>query len=310
MVDTYGEKLVEMRDALFGESSDATIPFVRLPSLFHLTNPAIPTPATTKMPSHIVTVHTDEADVCRQLLSATCTPSASSLREKIKVSASTLALYRGFSKFMLEDLSLHPSVVHQSKSQRKKLATKVSFEMMLRNQAYSNLVEMVFPAHLRLSIHAHVNSGPKFGVALLAHSGCRVVDDLLGWANGGEAQLGDGAKSDDDLLHIPTPWHNSIAKVAGRDGWVVVKKKAITEAVAAGGCVADWVQGDKGGGGGYTLLTMNPNNKNTPAVPVAHPALPVPGDGMPDQQQQQQQQQLSLWQYILRGVYRIVGIRV
>jgi pyoverdine/dityrosine biosynthesis protein Dit1 len=38
---------------------------------------------------------------------------------------------------------------------------------MIRNDAYSNLVSDLFPFHIRLSIHAHNNSGPKFAIRLL-----------------------------------------------------------------------------------------------------------------------------------------------
>lgn len=40
--------------------------------------------------------------------------------------------------------------------------------MIKRNDAYSNLVELMFPFHLRFSIHAHNNAGPKFGISLLS----------------------------------------------------------------------------------------------------------------------------------------------
>ncbi len=38
---------------------------------------------------------------------------------------------------------------------------------MLRNVAFSNLVEKIFPKAIRLSIHAHSNVGPKFAVSLM-----------------------------------------------------------------------------------------------------------------------------------------------
>lgn len=129
------------------------------------------------VPHYVETRRTARAELCRQLLMALCQADRDVLRSLIKESdGSSLALYRGFSRFMLEDLALHPSCVRSSQSQRKKLATKVAFEMIMvshlvahplvrsivpvltqcyqRNQAYSNLVELLFPQHVRLSIHA------------------------------------------------------------------------------------------------------------------------------------------------------------
>jgi pyoverdine/dityrosine biosynthesis protein Dit1 len=56
---------------------------------------------------------------------------------------------------MLEDLADVPVVKGLSAKQRKKTAALVAQEMMSRNQAYSNLVELLLPNYVRLSIHAH-----------------------------------------------------------------------------------------------------------------------------------------------------------
>lgn len=114
---------------------------------------------------------TNEAELSRQVLMSGCQSEKANLRRRIdSQEPSILALYRGFSRFMLEDLDLHPYTKPMSRTQRKKLAVKVSFEMIMvsgailtveaftnsikRNQAYSNLVELLFPDHVRLSIHA------------------------------------------------------------------------------------------------------------------------------------------------------------
>lgn len=131
----------------------------------------------TDVPSLVDTQTTTLASICRALMMRTCEANSANLRAKISgQDASTLALYRGFSRFMLEDLALHRSCQNLSQSQRKKLSARVAFEMIKvgyhttqsilspllpqdltpkqRNQAYSNLVELLFPQHIRLSIHA------------------------------------------------------------------------------------------------------------------------------------------------------------
>jgi pyoverdine/dityrosine biosynthesis protein Dit1 len=75
---------------------------------------------------------TEEAQFCRRVLMSGCQPGKASLRRQIdSQDPSILSLYRGFSKFMLEDLDLHPFTKTMTRSQRKKLALKVSFEMMM-----------------------------------------------------------------------------------------------------------------------------------------------------------------------------------
>lgn len=107
---------------------------------------------------------------------------------------------------MFEDLAYHPDFLNQTNSQRKKAAEQVAREMILRNQAYSRLVERVAPTQIRLSIHAHDSAGPKFPVQLLK---CRpIAEDSLDLIK----EFKDSHASQ-ETLHIPTPWHNTIAEV-------------------------------------------------------------------------------------------------
>lgn len=127
----------------------------------------------TKIPHFLNTSLTEGAETCRKLMMASCQISSEVLRSKIEnADSSTLKLYRGFSKFMQDDIAEHPSAVGVSKKQKKKLSFDIAFEMikvshgsatpftfadtnfLQRNQAYSNLVELLFPVHVRISIHA------------------------------------------------------------------------------------------------------------------------------------------------------------
>lgn len=239
-----------MRDKLFGVEAGREIPFMGLHEMFNLDEESanlmegiIPE---TEVPILISTVHTTDADLCRQILVASSGIDGVVLRENIEKSdPAALALYRGFTKFMSEDLAFHPSLIKISKSKRKKIAAKIAFEMLKRNQAYSNLVEVMFPFHIRLSIHAHLNDGPKFGINLLGMSNCRTAISLLD----------EIPETSDDLLHIPTPWHNCVVKIAGKDDWFVVKFKTVMAGVMGGICTMEYIKG-KDGCGSYVLVTM------------------------------------------------------
>lgn len=56
----------------------------------------------------------------------------------------------------------------------------------------------MFPFHLRFSIHAHNNAGPKYAVKM--------------WPNNTVTISGNF----DDHLHIPTPWHNAVLRAGDK----------------------------------------------------------------------------------------------
>ncbi|KAI1082062.1 pyoverdine/dityrosine biosynthesis protein [Whalleya microplaca] len=235
-VDTYGQKLIEMNYAIGRRRGNSDrVGFKSLVDLFELDKSQSrfersKLASKLNMPPiihHVETRVTDEAELCRRILMTGCQPQTSAVRARIdSQDAAIIALYRGFSRFMLEDLELHPFTQGMSRSKQKKLSTKVAFEMIMRNQAYSNLVELLFPNHVRLSIHAHNNAGPKFGIQLFDPAAVRAVESL---APNGEPM------SSRDLLHIPTPWHNCVVEVVGSNVLYVTKAKVARDALAAGG---------------------------------------------------------------------------
>ena len=117
---------------------DHKIEYLSLPNLF-FSNPDLVEefPAdyvekTVEVPHHIETGVSDEAEACRKLMLATCELDRDILHKQLKEQdPSLLALYRGFSRFMLEDLALLPQCKNMSKSARRKLSTNVAFEMMV-----------------------------------------------------------------------------------------------------------------------------------------------------------------------------------
>ncbi|KAL2260199.1 hypothetical protein VTK26DRAFT_5873 [Humicola hyalothermophila] len=246
-VDAYGEKLRAMNHEIgLRRGNPHRVRFKSLVDLFQLAvvEPHMGLSGLARrldvpdIEHHIDTQVTQEAELCRRILMAGCGPKRSAVRAKIESRDGTItALYRGFSRFMLEDLEHLPHAQMMSKSQQKKLSAKVAFEMILRNQAYSNLVEMLFPNHIRLSIHAHNNAGPKFGIHLFDPTRVRAVRTL---SPRGElmASL--------DLLHIPTPWHNSVVQLADSGVILVTKAKLARAALATGRMTGGLVKTEQG----------------------------------------------------------------
>ncbi|KAE8381570.1 Pyoverdine/dityrosine biosynthesis protein-domain-containing protein [Aspergillus bertholletiae] len=253
-VDQYGEHLKVLNSAIslaMGEKVER-VQFQSLVDLFNLTSLSPTSVLSLPELQHDLTTSLDDtAELCRRILVAGCQPSKESLRTQIESGdESTLALYRGFSRFMLQDLDQHPLTQSQSRSQRKKLATRVSFEMILRNQAYSNLVELMFPDCLRLSIHAHNNSGPKFGIKLFDTATISVIHPL-------DSMSSDASNSDEEciatashFLHLPTPWHNCIVEVAGDPKLYIMKYGAVKEGSLVHKYSSDLIEGNLANGEG------------------------------------------------------------
>ncbi|PVH14482.1 uncharacterized protein CXQ87_002623 [Candidozyma duobushaemuli] len=150
----------------------------------------------------------EETEINRKVLMLGCDDNADVLRKQIQTpNHPRLYLYRGFNKFMCEDLSQTEFAKSISRKKYKKMISQVAFEMIRRNDAYSNLVELIFPFHIRFSIHAHHNAGPKYGVRLLDPEVC--------------SMSGHNQNEEDRLLHIPTPWHNSVFKMVDSDKFIV-----------------------------------------------------------------------------------------
>lgn len=146
-VDAYGEKLKAMSHAIGSRRGDANrVGFKSLVDLFQLAAIGSDTGLSTlahrlNIPTidhHVNTEVTEEAELCRRILMAGCGPQKSAVRATIDSKDPAItALYRGFSRFMLEDLEHHPHTQGMTRSQQKKLSAKVAFEMILVRDAVS-----------------------------------------------------------------------------------------------------------------------------------------------------------------------------
>lgn len=144
-VDRYGQQLSEMNRSIgTARGRLDRVQFRSLVDLFSLHQSELSVPRTGSnsamadrlcippLEHHVPTSVTEEAELCRRILMAGCQPQRSGVRSLIESrDAAVLALYRGFSRFMLEDLELHPFMEKMSRSKQKKVSCEVAFEMIL-----------------------------------------------------------------------------------------------------------------------------------------------------------------------------------
>ncbi|KAF2649303.1 hypothetical protein K491DRAFT_708249 [Lophiostoma macrostomum CBS 122681] len=195
----------------------------------------------------VETARTDASELCRKLLLGVSQADRGFIRKCIEEQEPhALQLYRGQTRFMLEDLTMLPSVIRLSNKQKKKTAAMVAQEMISRNQAYSNLVELLLPNYVRLSIHAHDNAGPKFAVRLLPKSMVRPIESL-------EDRHEPISTCE---FQIPTPWHNSIIKVEGDELMYLARAEVAKKAVEGPAFEGSWVDSPAGGFFGIKRQTM------------------------------------------------------
>ncbi|KAF2134818.1 hypothetical protein P153DRAFT_352752 [Dothidotthia symphoricarpi CBS 119687] len=216
-----------------------------------------------KMPHPVKTQLTGDAELCRKLMLGIGGPDRAYIRSLIEQQEpDALQLYRGQTRFMLEDLADIPSVKSLSGKQKKKTAALVAEEMMSRNQAYSNLTELLLPNYVRLSIHAHNNKGPKFAIRLLPKHMVRAIDDLENRFEPVPAYE----------FQIPTPWHNCCIKVEGDDLIYLARSQVAKKALAGSDFVGSWVDGADGS---YYSLKRTSGPATTQA-PIDLPKLAIP----------------------------------
>ncbi|EGV66439.1 hypothetical protein CANTEDRAFT_100455 [Yamadazyma tenuis ATCC 10573] len=231
-VNAFGFSLKELYHRI-NTSGEEMIRFCSLIDLFNLHNKPVDEEILDEihLSHHIATEIDPTSENCRKILMKSCDTDWGQLKEDINTpNHPRLFLFRGFSKFMEEDLKQHPTIIAASKKKSKKIVAKIAFEMIKRNDAYSNLMELIFPMHLRFSIHAHTNSGPKYGIKLLSNKHCRVINSLEECSS----------PNYDDLLHIPTPWHNTVLKIEGDSMYYVTKTNNIMKAIQEGTYTGGW----------------------------------------------------------------------
>lgn len=67
-----------------------------------------------------------QSEICRKILVTSCDTDCGKLRQDITTKGHPrLALFRGFSKFMTEDLALHPNVAGMARKSLRRLLRKL-----------------------------------------------------------------------------------------------------------------------------------------------------------------------------------------
>lgn len=101
----------------------------------------------------------------RSALESEHASSIDDLKLRVKKDKNTGSLFNGIHRFIKEDyLVIKPDL---SKNQINKVSKSVAYQVILRSNAWSSLVEQEFPNAVRLSIHPQALDSEKFPIQLL-----------------------------------------------------------------------------------------------------------------------------------------------
>jgi pyoverdine/dityrosine biosynthesis protein Dit1 len=121
------------------------------------------------------------------------------LKRRVQAGGNLLTLYRGLTRFLLEDADGPDCTKSRAALQRE--CRKRAYGVMQRSSAWARLIAQRFPEAVRLSIHPQICGSAKLGIRLL--------------------------ESADDWI---TPWHGTAVDVGGR---FVLMKRWQAEALGA-----------------------------------------------------------------------------
>jgi len=91
--------------------------------------------------------------------------SCDEFRESMKSNPDSLQLFNGMHRFIFEDNLFHFQDL--SRNRVRKLSGEITLQVIQRSNAFSRLLERVFPEALRLSIHPQRCGSEKIGIMLL-----------------------------------------------------------------------------------------------------------------------------------------------
>jgi len=239
IIDEYGKQLRELYESIKEENQDEEdyIGFFGLKEVFYSENSGeifdIKWLQGMKLPHYTNSQIDLFSETCRKIMMAACDSDNGRLRQQVNIpDHPRLLLYRGFTRFMEEDICRLEVIKELSRKQQKKVAAKIAFEMIKRNDAYSNLVDLVFPHHMRFSIHAHINSGPKYGIKIVPSEICKSIKSMNELIS----------PDFEDFLHIPTPWHNCVIRYADQKKLFFGRSSIVAEAVMSKAYIAKMVE--------------------------------------------------------------------
>ena len=94
------------------------------------------------------------------------------LKDRTKVEKEIASMYLGITRFLYEDFLGLDEFKGMSKAQVQKIAKNISYRVIQRSNAWSKLLENLFPDSLRLSIHPQYKVSNKIGVHMVATDDC------------------------------------------------------------------------------------------------------------------------------------------
>ncbi|MFF8385000.1 L-tyrosine/L-tryptophan isonitrile synthase family protein [Streptomyces kanasensis] len=102
-------------------------------------------------------------DEKRQRAAVTLGPSLEELRAEVREDESSLRMYRGITRFLVEDTANWEG----TRSALQRDCRRRAYEVILRSRAWSELIAESYPRNVRLSIHPQNRGSIKFGIRLL-----------------------------------------------------------------------------------------------------------------------------------------------
>lgn len=102
-------------------------------------------------------------DEKRKVAAETLGPSVEELREEVRSDESTLRMYRGITKFLMEDVAEWDG----SRSALQRDCRRRAYEVIVRSRAWGELIAEHHPRNVRLSIHPQSRGEAKFGIRLV-----------------------------------------------------------------------------------------------------------------------------------------------
>jgi pyoverdine/dityrosine biosynthesis protein Dit1/alpha-ketoglutarate-dependent taurine dioxygenase len=132
-----------------------------------------------------------------ELMSQYCSLDKQQVEAQIQNDEQIRHTYQGLKNFLFQDNPWTDSNYPETKKTRLKQSGEFAKIMIQRNDALTKLLAEKFPHHIRLSVHGHNNTGPKFAVHVLPNDN-RCI----------------------------TPWHNVVVKTSDNQEILMKKEEA------------------------------------------------------------------------------------
>ena len=111
-------------------------------------------------------VFLETAQMCREKLETSFAPTEQQLTALIKSDKDTMLTYCGMVKFLQSEMETSATLVGLGSSAKIRLYKKTAKMMMRRSEAFTAAIRVLFPHHVRLSMHPS-SGASKLSVALI-----------------------------------------------------------------------------------------------------------------------------------------------